>query len=96
MVDCAKEVCCSCAKRGFPNQDMPLAGPNTAANYVHVRDTGNGHQVTLCAASSIWCLMRWEWGSEEVETLSPRGWTNEIPGDTVWPGPTKDRRHVRS
>ena len=79
--DAAKAVCADCAGQAFPGDDMPLAGPNRAMNYVHVRPVTSGHQVTLCAASSIWALIRWEWDNAEVASLSPRGWREDIPAD---------------
>ena len=78
LQDAAKAVCPACAGHSFPDDAMPLSGPNSAMNYCHGRQVGGGWDYELCKASSIWSIVAWEWNLKEVSMLSPRGWREDM------------------
>ena len=77
LCDAAKDICCYCARRAFPDEAAPLAGPNAAGNYVHVPPS---RDPCLCVASAIWARMRHEYGLDGVKSMSPRGWEEVLGG----------------
>lgn len=73
--DAAQLVCSYCGERAFPDdkQTHVPVGPNEAGNYVHEHAPvvpGGRPRPVLCTATSIWALVRFEYGREAV-TVRP-------------------------
>lgn len=70
MRDCAKLVCDACGAWSWPGHPgyHTVHGPNGAGNYTHRREDGQTGvpSETLCAATSIWSRIRFDFGPSEV------------------------------
>lgn len=75
LLEAAKATCGCCAGTWHGGTDAPLSRLTPSSNYMHILGpNGPDPRRHACEASSIWSLIRSEFGQEALVALSPRGW----------------------